>query len=50
MNKLEFGLIMCSGLCGADLTGHWSGTIQIPEHEFKISVDLARNAQGSWIG
>lgn len=33
-----------------DPTGHWEGTIQAPEMETKIVVDLARNAGGGLIG
>src|SRR5258707_894724 len=31
-------------------TGHWEGKIQIPEHELGITVDLARDQNGVWIG
>jgi len=30
--------------------GHWEGTIQMPKRELGFSVDLAKNAQGAWIG
>jgi hypothetical protein len=30
--------------------GHWQGKIQIPDHELGVTVDLARNAKGAWIG
>jgi len=30
--------------------GHWQGKIQIPDRELGITVDLARNAKGVWIG
>jgi len=33
-----------------ELTGHWQGRIQIPNHELAISVDLAKEENGSWIG
>lgn len=31
-------------------TGHWQGTIQMPERELGITVDLDRNSKGAWIG
>jgi hypothetical protein len=31
-------------------TGHWQGKIEIPDHEISITVDLAKNAKGVWIG
>jgi len=31
-------------------SGHWEGTIQIPEHEFSITIDLARDSKGEWAG
>src|SRR5215471_2271459 len=30
--------------------GHWQGKIQIPDHELGVTVDLARNSKGAWIG
>lgn len=30
--------------------GHWEGKVAIPERELGISVDLAQNAKGTWIG
>jgi hypothetical protein len=30
--------------------GHWQGKIQIPDHELGMTVDLAKNAKGVWIG
>ena len=31
-------------------TGHWEGKIEIPDHELNITVDLAKNSKGLWIG
>ena len=31
-------------------SGHWEGTIQVPEHELPVIVDLATDARGGWIG
>jgi len=33
-----------------DVSGHWEGKIQIPNHELTVTVDVARNADGAWIG
>ena len=30
--------------------GHWQGKIQIPEHELGVTVDIAQNPRGAWIG
>ena len=47
-------LLLCSALGGAaatpDAAGHWEGKIQLPARELGMTVDLARNAQGVWIG
>ena len=31
-------------------TGHWQGKIEIPDHELNITIDIAKNAKGIWIG
>src|SRR5438477_5366118 len=31
-------------------SGHWLGKILIPNRELAISVDLAQNSKGTWIG
>ena len=31
-------------------TGHWEGSIQVPDHELKILIDLAQNEKGEWVG
>jgi hypothetical protein len=31
-------------------SGHWEGTLQVPDRELKIAVDLAQNEKGEWIG
>jgi hypothetical protein len=38
------------GQPAAGPSGHWEGKIQIPEHEMPVTVDLAKNAGGAWIG
>lgn len=46
-------ILLCASalLCraGENLTGRWEGSIQIPERELKLVVDLAQ-ANGGWIG
>jgi hypothetical protein len=47
-------LTMCGLLAAAaatsDASGHWEGKIQLPGRELGMTVDLARNAQGAWVG
>lgn len=44
-------LLATAGICqNARPEGHWQGKIQIPQHELGITVDLAPNAKGGWIG
>jgi hypothetical protein len=33
-----------------DPSGHWEGRIQIPERPVGVTLDLARDARGVWIG
>jgi hypothetical protein len=34
----------------ADPSGHWEGTILIPNRQLPVTLDLARNPAGRWIG
>jgi len=34
----------------AAASGHWDGTIQVPDKALGIQVDLAKNAKGDWTG
>lgn len=34
----------------ANPTGHWEGRIQIPNREMALTVDLAKDAAGTWTG
>jgi hypothetical protein len=34
----------------SDPSGHWEGTIQIPNHELNMVLDLAKTPTGRWIG
>jgi hypothetical protein len=38
------------GAIGFAQGGHWEGKLRIPQHEFGITVDLAKDAAGAWIG
>jgi len=46
------GVALCSGIAFAqDASGHWQGKIKMGEDKYLgITVDLARNPQGAWIG
>jgi hypothetical protein len=41
-----------SGLAFAQTgpAGHWEGSIQLPDREIKIALDLARDDKGVWTG
>lgn len=46
-------LIFAAALsCRGDepISGRWEGSIQIPDREQKVIVDLAQNGKGAWIG
>jgi hypothetical protein len=45
-------LMLASGFAQAPASpaGHWEGTIQAPDREVPVKLDLAKNAQGAWIG
>src|SRR5260370_11769182 len=34
----------------ADPSGHWEGTVQMPNMELKIEIDLAKNSKGELTG
>ena len=33
-----------------DATGHWQGNIKLPDREYNLTLDLAKNPKGRWIG
>ena len=35
---------------GPGPAGHWEGTVQLPDRELQIVVDLAKDDKGAWIG
>jgi hypothetical protein len=45
-------LYLPSGLAQttAGASGHWRGSIEIPNQDLAIEVDLAQNAKGEWVG
>jgi hypothetical protein len=58
MKKICIGLVFlgtaltlgASAQTAPQTAGHWQGKIQIPDHELGVTVDLARNPKGAWIG
>ena len=42
-------LLSAFAFAQTDAAGHWQGSIQIPNHELPITVDIAK-AGGEWIG
>src|SRR5687767_11675741 len=38
------------GQSGTPGSGHWEGTLQLPDKQVKIEVDLAKNDKGEWMG
>jgi hypothetical protein len=48
---LQLALLPC-GLAFAQTgpAGHWDGAIKVPDREVAISVDLAKDDKGTWIG
>src|SRR5712691_8576878 len=35
---------------GVDPSGHWEGTVHVPDQEMKIEIDLAKNNKGDLAG
>ena len=50
MRVFAIAAMLATTAMAESFSGHWEGTIQIPEHEFAISVDMAKDAAGAWIG
>ena len=52
--KLVSGLVIATffliGAAAFGQAGHWEGKVVMPEQDFLVTVDLAKNAAGSWIG
>ena len=53
-SRLHLAPLICALLPAAFAqtgpAGHWEGTVQVPNREIQITVDLAQDAKGSWIG
>jgi hypothetical protein len=47
MKTAVAGFLACSAFAQS---GHWEGRIQVPGHDLAITVDLATNDRGVWIG
>lgn len=43
-------LLFVAQTASAILSGHWEGSIQLPQQPIAITVDLAPNGAGTWIG
>ena len=63
MIKTAAGLLLSLALTGANAfaqpaatkpangaAGHWEGKIDIPDHPMPMTVDLAKDAKGAWVG
>ena len=40
----------CLAFAQTGPAGHWDGAIKLPDREIQISVDLAKDDKGAWIG
>jgi hypothetical protein len=53
MNRIGIGALWMAGalsVCAQDgLRGHWSGSVEVPDHPLAMEVDLDKGANG-WIG
>lgn len=53
-SRLHLAPLICAMLPAAFAqtgpAGHWEGTLQVPNREIQIVVDLAQDAKGVWIG
>ena len=53
-SRLQLAPLICALLPAAFAqtgpAGHWEGTLQVPDREIQITIDLAQDAKGSWIG
>ena len=34
----------------ADPSGHWEGSINVPDNPVAVVIDIARNSRGAWAG
>jgi hypothetical protein len=53
-SRLQLAALFCAlfpaAFAQTGPAGHWEGTLQVPNREIQITVDLAQDAKGSWIG
>jgi hypothetical protein len=53
-SRLHLATLICAILPAAFAqtgpAGHWEGTLQVPNREIQVVVDLAQDAKGLWIG
>jgi hypothetical protein len=50
-NRIFLGVLLMAGALSAQdgLRGHWTGTIDNPDHPLAVEIDLDKNASG-WVG
>lgn len=53
-SRLHLAPFLCAflttGFAQTGPAGHWEGTLQLPDREIQITVDLTQDAKGGWIG
>ncbi len=47
---LIFGVFLTAAFAQSGPAGHWEGTVQLPDHDIQIVVDLAKDDKGAWNG
>lgn len=47
---LIFGGFLTAAFAQTSPAGHWEGTLQLPDRELQLAVDLAKDDKGAWIG
>lgn len=47
---LASGALLAAQTTAIDPSGHWEGSIQAPDKDVKIAIDLARNSRGEFTG
>jgi len=41
--------VWATAVAQTDFSGHWEGTIDVPNGPTRLALDLARNAKGAWV-
>jgi hypothetical protein len=44
------GVFLSAAFAQSGPAGHWEGTVQLPDRDLQIVVDLAKDGKGAWIG